>query len=513
MVTGALDIGSRGDRYRSTRCKEACVGRLSLGKLQQAEFFHGHSSEFISTVADFLQLETFLVGSNVMTEGDVGNRLFYLYRGEADVLVGQGKIKVATLGPGAVFGEMALLSSSLAKRTATIRATEFCDCRVLDNHTFHRLLRKFPDERGAFERMAKERLQELERAKRKDDDISEEFVEQPNVMRGVSKEDPRHLLSLPPHQGARIRSSSGRRRSPRSNSRSQPDPSDANSGGDARSSCIGAKSPRHGTAAANLSFCCADTEDQRSNSREKTSARQSGQVTAKTTPKIQAATEAKAELTGSKEDKDLSRRSSLPPISTSRGDNSHDPIEFKSSTGYEIQVSGGLGNSSPLDLSEDSLRGTSALATGADLRAQSAKSAYSMDARDEVFTKMNKEQEHNLEVLPPIVATTKADTNAGKLGHLRDSCRNTEQWEKRPRRRCYKPCSVQPDSGALVPVPPTNSKADRVRALASSQVGDTVPFDECVQVSTRDRKLMLYNCHPYSASPRDQIMWFSTHGI
>jgi CRP-like cAMP-binding protein len=150
---------------------------------------------------DFFQLETFMEGEFIMQEGEIGDKLLFLHRGRVDVLVGPSMVKVATLGNGTVFGEMALLGAP--KRNATIRASEFCDCRSLDKHTFQRLLRKFPEERAAFEVMAKERMEALMEVKEKDvsyfrssarrQSLSKEREEAPTLVK--SNEDSNRALS------------------------------------------------------------------------------------------------------------------------------------------------------------------------------------------------------------------------------------------------------------------------------------------------------------------------------
>lgn len=154
---------SRFDRFRSHRCSDVCQS-LTLDDVQQTKFFAGRSQEFMAAAIDFFELETFVEGDRIMKEGEDGDKLLFLYRGKVDVLIGAQELKVATLPAGSVVGEMALLGAP--KRTATIKAAEFCDCRVLKKHTFQRLLKKFPDERAFFEQMARDRMEQLEQVKK-----------------------------------------------------------------------------------------------------------------------------------------------------------------------------------------------------------------------------------------------------------------------------------------------------------------------------------------------------------
>ena len=67
---------------------------------------------------DFIERE-FSAGQSIATEGEGGLNFFVVESGSADVTV--GGTSVATLGPGASFGEIALVDKSA--RSATVTAT------------------------------------------------------------------------------------------------------------------------------------------------------------------------------------------------------------------------------------------------------------------------------------------------------------------------------------------------------------------------------------------------------
>lgn len=69
---------------------------------------------------------TFPAGSWLVREGDAADTLFVLVSGRAEVLVGGESVR--ELGPGAVLGELALLTGG--RRSASVRARR--DCRVLE---------------------------------------------------------------------------------------------------------------------------------------------------------------------------------------------------------------------------------------------------------------------------------------------------------------------------------------------------------------------------------------------
>lgn len=69
-----------------------------------------------------LNRELFLKGKTIITQGDEAFRAYYIESGYVEVLIKEGdvELKVSELGPGDIFGEMALIEKG--PRTATVRA-------------------------------------------------------------------------------------------------------------------------------------------------------------------------------------------------------------------------------------------------------------------------------------------------------------------------------------------------------------------------------------------------------
>lgn len=81
------------------------------------------------------------VGRVLITEGDLGHEAFLLIAGSVSVT--RNGEEVATLGPGAVFGEMALVDR--APRNATVTATSAATVLVIGKREFTGLLDEAPD--------------------------------------------------------------------------------------------------------------------------------------------------------------------------------------------------------------------------------------------------------------------------------------------------------------------------------------------------------------------------------
>jgi serine/threonine protein phosphatase PrpC len=77
-------------------------------------------------------------GEKIVEEGAVGDELYVILRGKAEVV--KGDVSVAQLGPGSHFGEMALIDN--APRSATVAAAEDTTLMVIDRQNFFALMRK-----------------------------------------------------------------------------------------------------------------------------------------------------------------------------------------------------------------------------------------------------------------------------------------------------------------------------------------------------------------------------------
>ncbi|CAE7435759.1 HCN2, partial [Symbiodinium sp. CCMP2456] len=137
-------------------------------KLRKSPFFAECDDSFLTTLIKHLVVELFTTNDIIMEEGEVAEKMYYLMLGEVEILVGHDRVRVAKIQEGTVFGEMAMfshLSNGFARRSATIRAVNFCDTRVINKDRFHAILKQHPNERARFERIAQERRASLEKTK------------------------------------------------------------------------------------------------------------------------------------------------------------------------------------------------------------------------------------------------------------------------------------------------------------------------------------------------------------
>merc|ERR1712100_393171 len=85
-------------------------------------------------------------GDDIVKQGDEGSEMFLIYRGEVKILVEtNGKqVCVHQQGEGTIFGEFSLLYRNI-HRTATVRASTFCDIFSMDKEGLMDVFRRFPE--------------------------------------------------------------------------------------------------------------------------------------------------------------------------------------------------------------------------------------------------------------------------------------------------------------------------------------------------------------------------------
>ena len=94
-----------------------------------------------ATVARHMETAMLPAGVPLVEEGEEGDAFFLILAGAASVL--RGGREVAVVGPGASFGELALLDGG--PRSASVVSTEPVTVAVLGVRMFRTILREFPD--------------------------------------------------------------------------------------------------------------------------------------------------------------------------------------------------------------------------------------------------------------------------------------------------------------------------------------------------------------------------------
>jgi putative ABC transport system ATP-binding protein len=108
--------------------------------LRSCPLFQGMTPSMLLAVADKVMIERVAPNTDVIRQGDPGDKFYIIRSGEAEVLVAQGDTKkhVATLKERDFFGETALLRNE--PRNATVRTTKETELYVLGKDDFRNVV-------------------------------------------------------------------------------------------------------------------------------------------------------------------------------------------------------------------------------------------------------------------------------------------------------------------------------------------------------------------------------------
>jgi CRP-like cAMP-binding protein len=108
--------------------------------LRGVDLFSEVSDKDLRTIAASMRRRAFATGDDIVSQGEGGVGFFFVETGTLAVTLGGNR--VATLGPGDHFGEVALLSG--AERTATVTAETDAVCWGMPAWNFRPLVREQP---------------------------------------------------------------------------------------------------------------------------------------------------------------------------------------------------------------------------------------------------------------------------------------------------------------------------------------------------------------------------------
>jgi len=116
-----------------------------LDAIRRTELFAHLPAQEQEMLAGHLERAPFAAGDIMTRQGAVAHWLYLVIHGQADVLVDgpQGRVQLATLRDGDVFGEMGMLTGE--PRGATVIAVTAVDCFRLDKEGFAQLLQIRPE--------------------------------------------------------------------------------------------------------------------------------------------------------------------------------------------------------------------------------------------------------------------------------------------------------------------------------------------------------------------------------
>ncbi|HMR11552.1 MAG TPA: cyclic nucleotide-binding domain-containing protein [Polyangiaceae bacterium] len=110
-------------------------------QLQKISLFQGLKPQALELIARISTEESHTSGTKIFQHGDAGDKLYLILEGRVRIsreVPGMGEEALAILGPGEIFGEMALLDES--PRSADARVHERCRVLAIPKDAFDDLL-------------------------------------------------------------------------------------------------------------------------------------------------------------------------------------------------------------------------------------------------------------------------------------------------------------------------------------------------------------------------------------
>ncbi len=111
-----------------------------VDQLAVVPLFSGLSRKELAAISGLAKPYKFAAGTTIVEEGTMGGRFFLITDGQVDVLVNRHRI--TGLGPGAAFGEMALIDEG--PRTATVLARSDVEALGIASFNFRPMLKNEP---------------------------------------------------------------------------------------------------------------------------------------------------------------------------------------------------------------------------------------------------------------------------------------------------------------------------------------------------------------------------------
>jgi len=140
--------------------KESVALHLNKEIIERVPLFEKADASLIRDIILQLEPVVFTPGDYVVRAGELGRDMFFISKGSVLVLSADEKTTYATLNAGQFFGEISLLLSM--PRTATIKASGFCDLYRLVKDQFDVVVEQYPDFKQSIRILAEKRRAEIQ---------------------------------------------------------------------------------------------------------------------------------------------------------------------------------------------------------------------------------------------------------------------------------------------------------------------------------------------------------------
>jgi Cyclic nucleotide-binding domain/Ion transport protein len=126
---------------------------LKRDMIKRISLFQNIDDNFLREVSIRMRPLIFTPGDFIFKKGDKGNEMYFVIKGNLEVITDTGTIN--TLTDGDFFGEIALFQK--VDRTASVRALSYSDLYILEGEVFEKLLSRYPEIEKEIKKTAEQR--------------------------------------------------------------------------------------------------------------------------------------------------------------------------------------------------------------------------------------------------------------------------------------------------------------------------------------------------------------------
>lgn len=131
---------------------------LARDILQQIPLFRDCSPLLRDILVTALAPATYAPGDYLARQGEAGQEIVFITRGEAEILGDEPGKPVATLGPGDYFGHLSLALRE--QRSVSVQAKGYCEALILSQEDYANITADYPEFREVMKRVAAERSEQ-----------------------------------------------------------------------------------------------------------------------------------------------------------------------------------------------------------------------------------------------------------------------------------------------------------------------------------------------------------------
>jgi len=186
--------------------REELVNHNCRELVDAVPFFTEADPEFVSTVVTHLKFEVYLYGDEIIRQGTIGRKMYFISRGTVRIVNNRERdiSKSQTLSDGEFFGEISIVLPT-KRRVCSVFADSYCYLYSLSVEDFNEVLEEFPMQRKHFMAEAAKRLENM-----RDEDIDESIGKHTSAM-SIRKWYKKRTSVM--HRGKNSRMSKGLKRS------------------------------------------------------------------------------------------------------------------------------------------------------------------------------------------------------------------------------------------------------------------------------------------------------------